>query len=127
MAKAADQLGQGNFDVTLPVTQAIELNQLTRRFGLMADALRKHQATNVDELLAGQQRLQAVLDSIDDGLLIIDRQGHLEHLNPVASVSWDGTPAVSAAAWPKRCSARNWSSNCARCCAAAAWIVRLTT
>ncbi|MFJ4431805.1 KinB sensor domain-containing domain [Pseudomonas sp. NPDC089395] len=84
LAKAADQLGQGNFDVTLPVTQAIELNQLTRRFGLMADALRKHQATNVDELLAGQQRLQAVLDSIDDGLLIIDRQGRLEHLNPVA-------------------------------------------
>ncbi|MFT0519860.1 KinB sensor domain-containing domain [Pseudomonas faucium] len=84
LAKAADQLGQGNFDVTLPVTQAVELNQLTRRFGLMADALRKHQATNVDELLAGQQRLQAVLDSIDDGLLIIDRQGRLEHLNPVA-------------------------------------------
>ena len=84
LAKAADQLGKGNFDVTLPVTQASELNQLTRRFGLMADALRKHQATNVDELLAGQQRLQAVLDSIDDGLLIIDRQGLLEHLNPVA-------------------------------------------
>lgn len=91
LAKAADQVGQGNFDVTLPVTQASELNQLTRRFGLMADALRKHQATNVDELLAGQQRLQAVLDSIDDGLLIIDRQGCLEHLNPVAQrqLGWD--------------------------------------
>lgn len=84
LAKAADQVGQGNFDVTLPVTHATELNQLTRRFGLMADALRKHQATNIDELLAGQQRLQAVLDSIDDGLLIIDQQGRLEHLNPVA-------------------------------------------
>ncbi|AYG42876.1 PAS domain-containing sensor histidine kinase [Pseudomonas sp. Leaf58] len=84
LAKAADQLGEGNFDVTLPVTQATELSQLTRRFGLMAEAMRKHQATNVDELLAGQQRLQAVLDSIDDGLLIIDRQGRLEHLNPVA-------------------------------------------
>ncbi|MCE1117580.1 MULTISPECIES: KinB sensor domain-containing domain [Pseudomonas] len=91
LAKAADQLGQGNFDVTLPVTQATELSQLTRRFGLMADALRKHQATNVDELLAGQQRLQAVLDSIDDGLLIIDRQGRLEHFNPVAQrqLGWD--------------------------------------
>ncbi|KNX80689.1 histidine kinase, partial [Pseudomonas sp. 250J] len=91
LAKAADQVGQGNFDVTLPVTQATELNQLTRRFGLMADALRKHQATNIDELQAGQQRLQAVLDSIDDGLLIIDRQGRLEHLNPVAQrqLGWD--------------------------------------
>lgn len=91
LAKAADQIGQGDFEVTLPVSQALEMNQLTRRFGLMAEALRKHQATNVDELLAGQQRLQAVLDSIDDGLLIIDRQGHLEHINPVAQrqLSWN--------------------------------------
>ncbi|RWU26994.1 PAS domain-containing sensor histidine kinase [Pseudomonas alkylphenolica] len=91
LAKAADQIGQGDFDVTLPVSQSQEMNLLTRRFGLMAQALRKHQATNVDELLAGQQRLQAVLDSIDDGLLIIDRQGHIEHINPVAQrqLSWD--------------------------------------
>ena len=100
LAKAADQLGKGNFDVTLPVTQASELNQLTRRFGLMADALRKHQATNVDELLAGQQRLQAVLDSIDDGLLIIDRQGRLEHLNPVAQrqLGWNDSRVGSSLA-----------------------------
>lgn len=100
LAKAADQLGKGNFDITLPVTQATELNQLTRRFGLMADALRKHQATNVDELLAGQQRLQAVLDSIDDGLLIIDRQGRLEHLNPVAQrqLGWNDSRVGSSLA-----------------------------
>lgn len=91
LAQAADNIGQGNFDVTLPVSSAVELNQLTKRFGIMAEALREHQATNVDELLAGQQRLLAVLDSIDDGLLMIDRQGHLEHLNPVAQrqLGWD--------------------------------------
>ncbi|MNQ32209.1 Alginate biosynthesis sensor protein KinB [compost metagenome] len=91
LAKAADDIGQGNFDVTLPISPAAEMIQLTRRFGLMAEALREHQATNVDELLAGQQRLQAVLDSIDDGLLMIDRQGHLEHFNPVAQrqLGWD--------------------------------------
>ncbi|POF38742.1 PAS domain-containing sensor histidine kinase [Pseudomonas laurylsulfativorans] len=91
LAKAADNIGQGNFDVTLPISSAVELNLLTRRFGIMAQALREHQATNVDELLAGQQRLQAVLDSIDDGLLMINRQGHLEHLNPVAQrqLGWE--------------------------------------
>jgi two-component system, NtrC family, sensor histidine kinase KinB len=91
LAQAADNIGQGNFDVMLPVSSAVELNQLTRRFGIMAEALREHQATNIDELLAGQQRLQAVLDSIDDGLLMIDRQGRLEHLNPVAQrqLGWD--------------------------------------
>ncbi|WP_028695795.1 KinB sensor domain-containing domain [Pseudomonas cremoricolorata] len=107
LARAADQVGRGNFDVTLPVAQASELNQLTRRFGLMADALRKHQATNIDELLAGQQRLQAVLDSIDDGLLIIDPEGRLEHLNPVAQrqLGWDdgriGTPLEEALQRPE--------------------------
>ncbi|SDS90436.1 ATP-binding protein [Pseudomonas prosekii] len=91
LAQAADNIGQGNFEVTLPISSAAEMNLLTRRFGIMAEALREHQATNVDELLAGQQRLQAVLDSIDDGLLMIDRQGHLEHLNPVAQrqLGWD--------------------------------------
>ena len=88
LAKAADKIGQGDFEVTLPISSAAEMNQLTRRFGIMAEALRQHQATNIDELLAGQQRLQAVLDSIDDGLLMIDRQGRLEHLNPVAPVSY---------------------------------------
>ncbi|SFS25921.1 KinB sensor domain-containing domain [Pseudomonas sp. NFACC42-2] len=91
LAKAADKIGQGDFEVTLPISSAAEMNLLTRRFGLMAEAVREHQATNVDELLAGQQRLQAVLDSIDDGLLMIDRQGRLEHLNPVAQrqLGWD--------------------------------------
>ncbi|MCS3515279.1 NtrC-family two-component system sensor histidine kinase KinB [Pseudomonas grimontii] len=91
LAKAADKIGQGDFEVTLPISSAAEMNLLTRRFGLMAEAVRQHQATNVDELLAGQQRLQAVLDSIDDGLLMIDRQGRLEHLNPVAQrqLGWD--------------------------------------
>ncbi|MBV6751636.1 PAS domain-containing protein [Pseudomonas chlororaphis] len=92
LAEAADHIGQGNFEVTLPISSAVEMNLLTRRFGIMAEALRQHQATNIDELLAGQQRLQAVLDSIDDGLLMIDREGRLEHLNPVAQrqLGWDG-------------------------------------
>jgi NtrC-family two-component system sensor histidine kinase KinB len=91
LAHAADRIGQGNYEVTLPISSAAEMNLLTRRFGIMAEALRQHQATNIDELLAGQQRLQAVLDSIDDGLLMIDRQGHLEHLNPVAQrqLGWE--------------------------------------
>ncbi|PAA01424.1 ATP-binding protein [Pseudomonas fragi] len=91
LAKAADNIGKGNFEVVLPLSSATEINLLTRRFGIMAEALRQHQATNIDELLAGQQRLQAVLDSIDDGLLMIDQQGRLEHLNPVAQrqLGWD--------------------------------------
>jgi two-component system, NtrC family, sensor histidine kinase KinB len=84
LAKAADNIGQGNFDVTLPISPVAEMTLLSRRFGLMAEALRHHKATNIEELLASESRLQAVLDSIDDGLVIIDAQGRVEHANPVA-------------------------------------------
>lgn len=92
LATAADRIGQGDFDITLPKSSVSEMSALSRRFGLMAESLRQFRSTDVQALAAGQRRLQAVLDSIDDGLLIFDRQGRLEHLNPVAlrQLGWDG-------------------------------------
>lgn len=84
LARAADQIGQGDFQVTLPLTPVAELSALSQRFGLMAEALREFKSSDVAALQAEQQRLQAVLDGIDDGLLIFDCAGRVEHFNPVA-------------------------------------------
>jgi NtrC-family two-component system sensor histidine kinase KinB len=94
LARAADQIGQGDFQVSLPISQAAELATLSRRFGLMADAVQQFKNSNVAALMAEQRRLQAVLDSIDDGLLILDRNGLLEHFNPVAErqLAWHDQP-----------------------------------
>ncbi|MFV3329953.1 KinB sensor domain-containing domain [Pseudomonas sp. NY15437] len=85
LAKAADKIGQGEFDVTLPVSSVAEMSSLSRRFGLMAEALRLYRASNTEALGSGRKRLLAVLDSIDDGLVILDRHGRIEHANPVAT------------------------------------------
>ncbi|WAG79213.1 PAS domain-containing protein [Metapseudomonas furukawaii] len=94
LAKAADQVGRGDFQVTLPLSPVNEMAALIRRFGLMAEALRLLKETNIERLLAERQRLKAVLDSIDDGLLILDRQGRVQHANPVAQrqLSWGAFP-----------------------------------
>ncbi|WP_183166740.1 ATP-binding protein [Azomonas macrocytogenes] len=91
LSRAADQIGKGDFNIKLPRSPIAELSSLSTRFGLMAHALNQFQQTNVEALVNGQQRLQALLDSIDDGLLIIDREGCLEHANPVAQrqLAWD--------------------------------------
>jgi NtrC-family two-component system sensor histidine kinase KinB len=86
LARAADQIGQGNFQVTLPLTPVAEMSALSQRFGLMAEALREFKNTDVAALQAEQQRLQAVLDCIDNGLLIFDCAGCVEHFNPVAKL-----------------------------------------
>ena len=91
LSSVADQIGRGDFNISLPTSPIAELSSLIRRFGLMAQALHQFKQTNVEALVDGQQRLQALLDSIDDGLLIIDRQGRLEHANPVAQrqLAWE--------------------------------------
>lgn len=85
LARAADQIGRGEFEVSLPVSRDAEMASLSRRFGLMAQALAEYKATNIEAVMAGQRRLQAVLDSIDDGIVILDRRSRIEHANPVAS------------------------------------------
>lgn len=91
LARAADQIGRGDFKVILPLSPVAELSALSRRFGLMAEALREFKNSDIEALQAEQRRLQAVLDSINDGLLIFDREGCLEHFNPVAQrqLGWD--------------------------------------
>lgn len=91
LAKAAEQVSKEDFQVTLPLSPVNEMSTLIRRFGQMAEALRVFKETNVEKLLAEQQRLKAVLDSIDDGLLILDRQGRIQHASPVAQrqLSWE--------------------------------------
>jgi NtrC-family two-component system sensor histidine kinase KinB len=84
LADAADRISHGDFNIIMPLTSIKEMSSLSRRFGLMAESLRQFKTSDVEALTSGQRRLQAVLDSIDDGLLILDREGRLEHLNPVA-------------------------------------------
>src|SRR5690606_26885833 len=90
LARAADQVGRGQYDVVLPVSPVVELAVLSRRFGLMTEALRQYHSSNLNQLLNSEGRLKAVLDSIDDGLVILDAQGRVEHANPVAlrQLSW---------------------------------------
>lgn len=90
LARAADQIGQGKYDVVLPVSPVVELAVLSRRFGLMTEALREYHSSNLNQLLSSEGRLKAVLDSIDDGLIILDELGRIEHANPVAlrQLSW---------------------------------------
>ncbi len=94
LARAADEVGKGNYDVILPVSPVAELSVLSRRFGLMTEALREYRSTNIHQLRRSEGRLQAVLDSIDDGLVILDKQGCVEHANPVAmrQLSWQFDP-----------------------------------
>lgn len=91
---AVERISQGDFQIHLPPSPVAELSSLSQRFGVMAESLRRFKNSDVETLLSEQRRLQAVLDSIDDGLLIFDRSGLLDHFNQVAQrqLGWYDQP-----------------------------------
>ncbi len=77
---AAMRLRRGDHDVWLPERGCSEITEVARGFNAMARAI----AEASEYLLESEQRLAATLDSIGDGLIATDLNGHVTLMNPVA-------------------------------------------
>lgn len=84
MSRATSQIAIGDFNVRLQPSGIAELDNVARQFNRMAEALRHFHALNIDAIIAEQRRNEAILNSIDDGLIICDHNGSIERINPVA-------------------------------------------
>jgi NtrC-family two-component system sensor histidine kinase KinB len=86
LARAAQRLGEGNFDTRVQLeSRSDEINALATSFRDMAGSLQRFARLNVNKLIAERRRNDAVLESISDGLVILDEGGKIERLNPVAA------------------------------------------
>ena len=78
------RIGGGDFDIGYQPGPIDEFNQLERHFESMSNALRVSREANLERLLAEQRRIDAVLESIGDGLVIFSERGRIERINGVA-------------------------------------------
>ncbi|HEX6613476.1 MAG TPA: ATP-binding protein [Rhodanobacteraceae bacterium] len=85
IAAAARSISAGNFDVRVGPAGYFEGNTLGASFNEMTEALAAYHASDVSRLLSEQGRNEAVLNSIDDGLAILDEHLRIERLNPIAA------------------------------------------
>lgn len=85
LTRAARAIAAGHFDVRVPALRIPEARTLAGSFNEMAAALEIYNSTSIDRLLAEQRRSEAVLTSIDDGLIIVDSNACIERMNPVAA------------------------------------------
>ncbi len=81
---AVEKMSGGDYDVTCKQAAIHEFNVLCRHLEHMGGQLRVLRTTNVERVLAEQRRTNAVLDSIDDGLVIFSEDGQIERINSVA-------------------------------------------
>lgn len=79
------RIAQGDYQVQVPRSSTRELDQLGRQFNAMARALQHFNALNLERVLHEQRQSEAVLRSIDDGLVIFGEDVRIRHFNPVAA------------------------------------------
>ncbi|HET7843495.1 MAG TPA: histidine kinase dimerization/phospho-acceptor domain-containing protein, partial [Xanthomonadales bacterium] len=84
LARATERLEQGDYGLALPHTGVHEIDLLAERMERMGRTLDQLDAQRLRALIAEKLRVEAVLNGIGEGLLLIDASGAVERVNPVA-------------------------------------------
>jgi NtrC-family two-component system sensor histidine kinase KinB len=63
-----------------------ELQAVGSEFNRMADRLEQFEKLNVDRLIYEKGKTEAILESIEDGIVLIDSGGVVTHINDLASI-----------------------------------------
>ena len=80
MGRAARQFAEGDFNHRVPAQQAVELDQLAESLNTMSEQLSKTLSTVSEQ----RNEQNAVLSSMDEGVLAVDRKERIIHMNRVA-------------------------------------------
>ena len=81
---ASRHISAGDYDVQVPVGGSDELSHLAREFNQMATQVGRYNAMNIEKVIAEKNKSAAVLESIEDGLVIFDLDLKVAGINPAA-------------------------------------------
>jgi NtrC-family two-component system sensor histidine kinase KinB len=91
---AARRLAAGDYTSRVPERGSDELGLLAREFNSMAEQLRKFDSLHVDRLLSEKSKTEAILNGIDDGIILVDNELRVLDMNPAAAsllgTNWTG-------------------------------------
>ncbi|KJR99263.1 MAG: histidine kinase [Desulfobulbaceae bacterium BRH_c16a] len=80
--EAAKKISAGEFSVQLSVATHDELGELAVEFNRMTAELRRYHVMNVDRIVAEKNKGEAILASIEDGLVVFDTDRRVTGINP---------------------------------------------
>jgi len=84
MREATLRLAEGDYGVEIPERGGDELADLSAQFNRMARRLRHYHDLNIGNILAEKRKTEAILQSVDDGIVVIDMDFAVSDLNPLA-------------------------------------------
>jgi len=63
-----------------------ELDTVASEFNKMAERLEQFEKLNVDRLIYEKSKTEAIIESIEDGIVLIDSEGIVTHINEIAGI-----------------------------------------
>ncbi len=85
-AKSISSIAEGDFSTRLRVDRRDEFGQLALSFNEMASQLESYSAQNVNELITSRNRLETLVDHLDDFILGMDTERRIVFINtPMAN------------------------------------------
>ncbi|MGD9825733.1 histidine kinase dimerization/phospho-acceptor domain-containing protein, partial [Desulfobacter sp.] len=81
---ASRKISAGNYAVQVPVETGDELGSLAREFNEMATKLLRYHEMNIEQIISEKNKGEAILSSIEDGLVVFDIKLNITSINPAA-------------------------------------------
>ncbi len=80
VTRKAHKMAQGDFSQHIQVVSADEIGQLGRSFNYLSSRL----SQNLNEISAEKSKVEAIINYMNDGVIALDPQGSVIHINPAA-------------------------------------------
>ena len=85
MTTATEKIAGGKYDIELRVKSRDELGILAREITTMSQKLKAFRDLNVGKVIIEKQRSEAIVQSIADGIIVVDSELKIIALNPIAA------------------------------------------
>jgi len=82
--EASRKIADGDYTVRLPVNTRDELGLLADELNKMGNQLLRYHEMNISRILAEEQKIETILTSIEDGLVVFSLDGRVADINPAA-------------------------------------------
>ena len=85
MTTATEKIASGEYDIALQVKSEDELGILAREITTMSQKLKAFRDLNVGKVIVEKQRSDAIVQSIADGIIVVDSELRIIAINPIAA------------------------------------------
>lgn len=85
MTTATEKIAKGEYDIALQVKSQDELGMLAGQITTMSQKLKAFRDLNVGKVIVEKQRSDAIVQSIADGIIVVDRELKIIALNSIAA------------------------------------------